>query len=39
MNVNVSDVNEHVQTLIRSRQPIPTAALRDPDTPLDSLTN
>jgi 3-phenylpropionate/trans-cinnamate dioxygenase ferredoxin reductase subunit len=38
MNVNVSDVNEHVQTLIRSRQPIQTAALSDPDTPLESLT-
>jgi hypothetical protein len=39
MNVNISDVNEHVQTLIRSRQPIHTAALCDPDTPLDSLTS
>jgi 3-phenylpropionate/trans-cinnamate dioxygenase ferredoxin reductase subunit len=39
MNVNVWDVNEHVQTLIRSRQPIQTAALTDPDTPLESLPN
>jgi 3-phenylpropionate/trans-cinnamate dioxygenase ferredoxin reductase subunit len=39
MNVNVWDVNEHVQALIRSRQPIQTAALRDPDTPLESLAN
>jgi 3-phenylpropionate/trans-cinnamate dioxygenase ferredoxin reductase component len=38
MNVNVWDVNEHVQTLIRSRRPIQTAALSDPDTPLESLT-
>jgi 3-phenylpropionate/trans-cinnamate dioxygenase ferredoxin reductase component len=38
MNVNVWDVNEHVQTLIRSRQAIDVAALADPDTPLDSLT-
>jgi 3-phenylpropionate/trans-cinnamate dioxygenase ferredoxin reductase component len=38
MNVNVWDVNEHVQTLIRSRQTIDVAALTDPDTPLDSLT-
>ena len=38
MNVNIWDVNEHIQTLIRSRQPIQTAALSDPDTPLESLT-
>jgi 3-phenylpropionate/trans-cinnamate dioxygenase ferredoxin reductase subunit len=38
MNVNVWDVNDHVQTLIRSRQTIDVAALTDPDTPLDSLT-
>jgi NADPH-dependent 2,4-dienoyl-CoA reductase/sulfur reductase-like enzyme len=37
MNVNVWDVNEHVQALIRSRQPIDVAALGDRDTPLDSL--
>jgi 3-phenylpropionate/trans-cinnamate dioxygenase ferredoxin reductase subunit len=37
MNVNVWDVNEHVQALIRSRQPIDLAALGDRDTPLDSL--
>ncbi|MGH2886324.1 MAG: oxidoreductase C-terminal domain-containing protein, partial [Solirubrobacteraceae bacterium] len=37
MNVNVWDVNEHVQALIRSRQPVDVAALTDPDTPLDSL--
>jgi 3-phenylpropionate/trans-cinnamate dioxygenase ferredoxin reductase subunit len=37
MNVNVSDVNEHVQTLIRSRQAVDAAALSDPDTPLDAL--
>jgi 3-phenylpropionate/trans-cinnamate dioxygenase ferredoxin reductase subunit len=37
MNVNVWDVNEHVQALIRSRQPIDVAALADRDTPLDSL--
>jgi 3-phenylpropionate/trans-cinnamate dioxygenase ferredoxin reductase subunit len=38
MNVNVWDVNEHVQTLIRSRQAVDVAALIDPDTPLVSLT-
>ena len=37
MNVNVWDVNEHVQALIRSRRPVDAAALRDPDTPLESL--
>ncbi|MDQ6816700.1 MAG: FAD-dependent oxidoreductase [Actinomycetota bacterium] len=37
MNVNVWDVNEHVQTLIRSRQPVDVAALCDPDTPLALL--
>jgi len=37
MNVNVWEVNEHVQALIRSRRVIETAPLTDPDTPLDSL--
>jgi 3-phenylpropionate/trans-cinnamate dioxygenase ferredoxin reductase subunit len=37
MNVNVWDVTEHIQALIRARKPIQTAALRDPDTPLESL--
>jgi 3-phenylpropionate/trans-cinnamate dioxygenase ferredoxin reductase subunit len=37
MNVNVWDVNEHVQALIRSGQPIDAGALGDADTPLDSL--
>jgi len=37
MNVNVWDVNEHVQALIRFGQPIDIAALADPGTPLDSL--
>jgi 3-phenylpropionate/trans-cinnamate dioxygenase ferredoxin reductase subunit len=37
MNVNVWDVNEHVQALIRSRQQIDPGALRDTDTPLESL--
>jgi hypothetical protein len=37
MNVNVWDVNEHVQKLIRSRQAVGTAAVRDLDTPLDAL--
>ena len=37
MNVNVWDVNEHVQALIRSRQPVDVNALSDPDTPLQML--
>jgi 3-phenylpropionate/trans-cinnamate dioxygenase ferredoxin reductase subunit len=37
MNVNVWDVNQHVQSLIRSRQAVEPAALTDPDTSLDSL--
>jgi 3-phenylpropionate/trans-cinnamate dioxygenase ferredoxin reductase subunit len=37
MNVNVWDVNEHVQALIRSRQPVHSESLRDPDTPLNGL--
>ena len=37
MNVNVWDVNEHVQALIRSRQAVDVATLTDSDTPLESL--
>jgi 3-phenylpropionate/trans-cinnamate dioxygenase ferredoxin reductase subunit len=37
MNVNVWDVNQHVQALIRSRQAVDVAALTDSDTPLESL--
>jgi 3-phenylpropionate/trans-cinnamate dioxygenase ferredoxin reductase subunit len=37
MNVNVWDVNEDVQTLIRSRQAVDVAALTDPGTPLEAL--
>jgi 3-phenylpropionate/trans-cinnamate dioxygenase ferredoxin reductase component len=37
MNVNVWDVNEHVQALIRSGQTIDAATLSDRDTPLESL--
>jgi 3-phenylpropionate/trans-cinnamate dioxygenase ferredoxin reductase component len=37
MNVNVWDVNEHVQSLIRSRAQIDLDKLVDPDTPLQSL--
>jgi 3-phenylpropionate/trans-cinnamate dioxygenase ferredoxin reductase component len=37
MNVNVWDVNEQLQALIRSRRTFDAAALADPDTPLESL--
>ncbi|MGZ4544483.1 MAG: NAD(P)/FAD-dependent oxidoreductase [Blastococcus sp.] len=37
MNVNVWDVTEPIQALIRSRQAVPVAALTDVDTPLERL--
>jgi 3-phenylpropionate/trans-cinnamate dioxygenase ferredoxin reductase subunit len=37
MNVNIWDVNDAIQALVRSRQPVDPAALADPDTPLESL--
>ena len=37
MNVNVWDVTDPIQALIRSRQHVPVAALADPDTPLERL--
>ncbi|HLM31453.1 MAG TPA: FAD/NAD(P)-binding oxidoreductase [Solirubrobacterales bacterium] len=37
MNVNVWDVTDAIQALIRSRQEVPEADLRDPDKPLDAL--
>jgi 3-phenylpropionate/trans-cinnamate dioxygenase ferredoxin reductase subunit len=37
MNVNVWDVNQHVQELIRSRNEVDVQALADPETPLESL--
>jgi 3-phenylpropionate/trans-cinnamate dioxygenase ferredoxin reductase component len=37
MNVNVWDVNQYVQALIRSRRPVDVAALTDEGTPLESL--
>ena len=39
MNVNVWEVNEDVQALVRSRRPIDPAAMRDKDTPLGHLAN
>jgi len=37
MNVNVWDVNDQVQALIRSRARVDDGALTDPDTPLEAL--
>jgi 3-phenylpropionate/trans-cinnamate dioxygenase ferredoxin reductase subunit len=39
MNVNVWDVNDDVQALIRSRSAVDPGALADPDTPLVSLVD
>jgi len=39
MNVNVWDVNEQVQELIRAGRPVDPDALRDPARPLDSLSS
>jgi 3-phenylpropionate/trans-cinnamate dioxygenase ferredoxin reductase component len=38
MNVNVWDVTDAIQALIRSRQPVGAEQLRDPDLPLEALT-
>jgi 3-phenylpropionate/trans-cinnamate dioxygenase ferredoxin reductase subunit len=37
MNVNVWDVTDPIQALIRTRQHVPVAALTDVDTPLERL--
>jgi 3-phenylpropionate/trans-cinnamate dioxygenase ferredoxin reductase subunit len=37
MNVNVWDVTEPIQQLIRTRRQVPVASLADPETPLDRL--
>jgi len=37
MNVNVWDVNEDIQALIRSGLPVDTGRLADPDVPLAEL--
>ena len=38
MNINVWDVNEHVQALIRSRAAVAPDRLADQDVPLEGLT-
>jgi 3-phenylpropionate/trans-cinnamate dioxygenase ferredoxin reductase subunit len=37
MNVNIWDVNEQIQRLVRSGRRIEPAKLADPNTPLDQL--
>jgi 3-phenylpropionate/trans-cinnamate dioxygenase ferredoxin reductase subunit len=37
MNVNVWDVADQIQALIRSREPVAVARLRDPDVPLGAV--
>ncbi len=37
MNVNVWDVTDHIQALVRGGGPVSADALRDPDTPLETL--
>ena len=37
MNVNVWDVNDAIQGLVRAGQPVDQDALRDPEKPLESL--
>ena len=37
MNVNVWDVTDDIQALIRSGRPVDTARLADPDVPLAEL--
>jgi 3-phenylpropionate/trans-cinnamate dioxygenase ferredoxin reductase subunit len=39
MNVNVWEVTEHIQALIRSRDAVDVARLRDPDVPLEELAS
>jgi hypothetical protein len=39
MNVNIWDINDTIQELVRNGQPVDTRALRDPETPLESLTS
>jgi 3-phenylpropionate/trans-cinnamate dioxygenase ferredoxin reductase subunit len=39
MNVNVWDVNEAVQAIVRSGRPVDRRAMADPDVPLEALAN
>jgi hypothetical protein len=37
MNVNVWDVNEHIQELVRASRPVDVRRLTDPDVPLEDV--
>jgi 3-phenylpropionate/trans-cinnamate dioxygenase ferredoxin reductase subunit len=37
MNVNIWDVTDHIQALVRAGRPVPVDALRDPDVSLEEL--
>jgi 3-phenylpropionate/trans-cinnamate dioxygenase ferredoxin reductase subunit len=37
MNVNIWDVNDAIQALVRAGKPVEVSALRDPQTPLEAL--
>jgi 3-phenylpropionate/trans-cinnamate dioxygenase ferredoxin reductase subunit len=37
MNVNIWDVNDAIQALVRAGKPVEVSGLRDPQTPLDAL--
>jgi 3-phenylpropionate/trans-cinnamate dioxygenase ferredoxin reductase component len=39
MNVNIWDVNEAIQNLVRSQQPVDTGLLADPKVPLEELAD
>jgi 3-phenylpropionate/trans-cinnamate dioxygenase ferredoxin reductase subunit len=37
MNVNVWDVSDDIQALIRARRPVPESRLADPNIPISAL--
>ena len=39
MNVNVWDVNDDIQALVRDATTVDVARLRDPDVPLDAIVS
>ena len=39
MNVNVWDVNDDIQALVRDAATVDVARLRDPDVPLDAIVS
>jgi 3-phenylpropionate/trans-cinnamate dioxygenase ferredoxin reductase subunit len=37
MNVNIWDVNDKIESLVRARHPVEATRLADPNVPLDTL--